>query len=388
MALISYIIPHKNRNGILETHLKALQNQILKDFEIIVVDDGSDIVPDGAVVNQYHPGPGGARSYGASLATGDIIVFVGDDTLPSEDLLLRHWFAHRTNPDVDVVQGYTMFHPSVMGTHFMEFLDKSGFQANWQSLKEKDGSWKRDVTGSGFFLTTNVSVKTASWQRIGDFDKRFNKAAWEDIEMGVRLQRNHYRTLFESNATNFHLHGYNYASFCQRQFTEGKERINVCLAHPEMGAALVQPQAIRDVMNNAEAVEVINNGSDIANLAIPKLREIQYGIWGEGLQIMSILGLIDEINRRGSLYQILKHLHVPEEVTMVFFGVRAIEKGDLGYAQHVKVWMLDKKKNDWAVYMFAAEIDKLCGDMESAQYFWKKAREIAPSEEWVKQWFS
>jgi hypothetical protein len=361
-----------------------MENQVFKDYEIIVVDDGSDIVPDGAIGNKYWSGPGGARSYGASVAKGDIILFVGDDALPSEDLLLRHWFAHEMNPDVDVVQGYTMFHPSVMGAYFMHFLDNSGFQANWQSLKEKDGSWKKDATG--FFLTTNVSLKRDSWERLGNFSQRFNRAAWEDIEMGVRLQRRHFKTVFEPSVMNFHFHGYTYQEFCKRQKIEGAERFNVCLEHPEMGPSLIQPKAIRDVLASVEEVEIVNNGATVASMTIPKMREVQYGIWGEGLQIMSILGLIDEIGRRGVLFNIFPHLHTQEEVSMALTGIRAIEKGDLGYGQHVKTWLLDRTKNNWAIYMFAAEIDKVCNDKEMANLFWGKAREIAPNEGWVKQW--
>jgi hypothetical protein len=385
MVAISYVIPHKDRNGLLETHLRAMENQIFKDYEIIVVDDGSDFVPDWAIGNKYWSGPGGARSYGASVAKGDIILFVGDDALPSEDLLLRHWFAHETNPDADVVQGYTMFHPSVMGTSFMDFLDKSGFQANWQSLKEKDGSWKRDATG--FFLTTNVSLKRDSWERLGDFSQRFNRAAWEDIEMGVRLQRRHFKTIFEPSAMNFHFHGYTYQEFCKRQKIEGAERLNVCLEHPEMGPSLIQPQMLRDVAN-VEETEIVNNGAAIVNVTIPKLKEVQYGIWTEGLQIMSLLGLVGEIDRRSGLFNVFKHLHTPEEVSMALMGIRAIEKKDLGYGQHVKTWLLDKVKGNWAVYMFAAEIDKICNDKEMASRFWSKAKELAPNEGWVKQWQS
>lgn len=384
MVTISYIIPHKNRNGLLETHLKAMDNQIFKDYEIIVIDDGSDIIPDGAISNKYWSGPGGARSYGVSVAKGDIIMFVGDDTLPSEDLLLRHWFAHETNPDVAAVQGYTMFHPSVMGTFFMDFLDNSGFQANWQSLKQKNGSWKRDATG--FFLTTNVSFKKNSWQKIGDFSKRFSKAAWEDVEMGVRLQRRHFKTIFEPSAMNFHFHGYTYQEFCKRQKLEGAERFNVCLEHPEMGPSLIQPQILRDVEANVEEAEIVNRGAAIVNMDIPKLREVQYGIWAEGLQIMSAIGLLKEIENRGGLFNVFKHLHTGEEVSMAFSGIRAIEKGDLGYGQHVKTWLLDKVKGNWAIYMFAAEIDRVCNDKEMADSFWSKAREIAPTEGWVKQW--
>lgn len=389
MTSISYIVPHKNRNGLLDHHLKALENSVFSDYEVIVVDDGSDIVPDTAVVNRFWSGPGGARSYGASIAKGDIIMFVGDDTLPSEDLLLWHWYTHRTNPDVDVVQGYTMFHPSVLGTYFMDFLDRSGFQANWQSLKNDDGSWKRDA--NGFFLTTNVSMKRKSWERAGDFADTFHKAAWEDVEYGVRLQRGHYKTIFEPSAINFHFHQYNYQAFCERQKTEGYERLNVCLEHAEMGPTLINPPAIRDVEKQVAGIEILNNGSVIANMTIPKFREVQEAIWGEGLQIMSIIGLAKAISDRGGLFNVFKHLHSPEEIVTCLSAIRALRNKDYGYAQHCKIWLLDKQKDDWAILAFAAEIDMACNDIESAKVNYEKAKKIAAGEAWVKRigdWFN
>lgn len=362
-------------------HLKALKNSVFNDYEIIVVDDRSDVIPDCAVRNEKWAGPGGARSYGASLAKGDIIMFVGDDTLPSEDLLLWHWSTHRTNPDVDVVQGYTMFHPSVLGTYFMQFLDSSGFQANWKSLKNDDGSWKRDA--SGFFLTTNVSIKKKSWDRIGEFSPKFNKAAWEDVEFGVRLQRNFFKTIFEPSATNFHLHGYTYQEFCERQKVEGYERLNVCLEHAEMAPTLIQPEMLRNMSQVAE-IEVLNNGARIANMNIPDFRKVQENLWGEGLQIMSLIGLSHAISDRGGMFNVFKHLHTPEEIVMCISAIRAIEKGDYGYAQHCKVWLLDKAKNDWAVFAFATEIDLASNDAESARMNLAKANKLAPDEEWVR----
>jgi glycosyltransferase involved in cell wall biosynthesis len=379
---ISYIIPHKNRNGLLENHLKTLGKSVFSDYEVIVVDDGSETAPETAVRNEWWAGAGGARSYGASLATGDILMFVGDDCIPSEDLMLWHWYTHRMNPDADVVQGYTMFHPSVTGTYFMDFLDRSGLQANWNSMKNEDGSWKRDVPG--FFLTTNVSIKRESWERAGNFSDRFHHAAWEDVEYGVRLQRNHFKTIFQPSAVNFHFHPYNYYTFAKRQRLEGRERLNICLDHPEMSAGLVPPQALRDVAEASE-IEVLNNGSDIANIAIPKLREVQESIWAEGLQIMSLLGLREAIIERGGLFNVFLHLHTPEEVTIAFGAIKAIEMGDMGYANHCKIWMTDKNPSNWAIMAFCAEIDLICNDVESAKYNIQRAKEIAPNEKWVRE---
>lgn len=378
---ISYIIPHKNRNGLLEQHLKAMERSVFSDYEVIVIDDGSAVVPEEAYDNELWPGAGGARSWGATIATGDILMFVGDDCLPAEDLLLRHWYAHETNPEADIIQGYTMFHPSALGTYFMDFLDRSGLQANWHTLKNEDGSWKQDA--GGFFLTTNVSIKRKAWEEIGEFSSRFPNAAWEDVEYGVRAQRNHFKTLFDPTAVNFHLHQYTYWEFCERQKMEGRNRLHLCLEHPEMASGLISPQALRDITEINE-LEVLNNGADIVNLALPELRETQEKIWHEGLQIMSALGLRESVIERGGVFNALLHIHTPKEVSLVLNTARALENKDYGYAQHCKTWILQENPENWAVMMLAAEVDKECGDDELAGERIEKARKIAPNEQWVK----
>ena len=81
---LSVIIPVYNEEDVIIDCLKSLSNQIYKDFEIIVVDDGST---DNSkfksqnlkILTQNHKGPGAARNLGAKHAKGDILVFVDAD---------------------------------------------------------------------------------------------------------------------------------------------------------------------------------------------------------------------------------------------------------------------------------------------------------------------
>lgn len=83
---ISVIIPVFNESKVIEKCLNSLIKQTFKDFEIIVVDDGStdrtkEIVSAYPVklLEQSHFGPGVARNKGAEAAFGDILVFVDAD---------------------------------------------------------------------------------------------------------------------------------------------------------------------------------------------------------------------------------------------------------------------------------------------------------------------
>lgn len=88
---ISIIIPTFNEKRVLEDCIESLGAQIDTDFEIIVVDDGSNdttsqmlrgaskTLPNFHFLEQKHQGPGAARNLGAKHAKGEILVFVDAD---------------------------------------------------------------------------------------------------------------------------------------------------------------------------------------------------------------------------------------------------------------------------------------------------------------------
>jgi glycosyltransferase involved in cell wall biosynthesis len=87
-VLFSVIIPTFNRAAMLREALESVERQEFRDFEIIVVDDGSteDLSPvkddfRGRVtfVRQENAGPGAARNRGARMAVGEYLAFLDSD---------------------------------------------------------------------------------------------------------------------------------------------------------------------------------------------------------------------------------------------------------------------------------------------------------------------
>ncbi len=85
---VSIIIPVYNEEKDIGKALESLKQQIHKDFEIIIVDDGStdntlEIVRQfkARILNQNHQGPGLARNLGAKEAKGEILIFVDADMI-------------------------------------------------------------------------------------------------------------------------------------------------------------------------------------------------------------------------------------------------------------------------------------------------------------------
>ena len=100
---VSIVIPTYNRKLILEKCLKALEkqtlNNVISNYEIVVVDDGSSdgtpswirnnskILPHVVLFEQSHGGPALARNLGVMKSKYEIIIFIDSYLIVIEDLL-------------------------------------------------------------------------------------------------------------------------------------------------------------------------------------------------------------------------------------------------------------------------------------------------------------
>jgi len=90
MPLVSVVIPTFNRAHLISDTLESVLNQTFRDFEIIVVDDGStdntpELIkgygPQVRYIYQENSGQGAARNVGIHAACGDFIAFLDSDDL-------------------------------------------------------------------------------------------------------------------------------------------------------------------------------------------------------------------------------------------------------------------------------------------------------------------
>src|SRR6266478_4234046 len=89
MPLFSIIVPTYNRALYIRATLDSVRAQEFTDYEVIAVDDGSTDktlsilreTPSVRVLQQDNKGPGAARNYGVSQASGVYIAFLDSDDL-------------------------------------------------------------------------------------------------------------------------------------------------------------------------------------------------------------------------------------------------------------------------------------------------------------------
>ncbi len=97
-VIVSIIIPMYNEERYISRCLESLQHQTYKDFEVILIDDGSKDNTiqktqgykkhfNLTILKQYHSWPGNARNRWAKEAKGNILVFVDADMFFDKDYL-------------------------------------------------------------------------------------------------------------------------------------------------------------------------------------------------------------------------------------------------------------------------------------------------------------
>lgn len=119
MPLISIIIPLYNKEAIIEQSVQSVLSQSFKNFELIIVDDGSTDGSYGIVENihdsrirlihQENGGPSKARNTGAKHARGEWILFLDADDELVIDALEHLYRLVNTYPDVNIVDGSYVF---------------------------------------------------------------------------------------------------------------------------------------------------------------------------------------------------------------------------------------------------------------------------------------
>jgi len=264
---VSVVIPTYNRKQILAKCLGALARQTCAPQEVIVVDDGST---DGTVetvdrfrsslllryIRQQNAGPAKARNIGIREATGELVVFLGDDTIPDVRFIEEHLAGHRDAPGTNcAIVGYVPWSDEQPITHFMQYIvGEGGQQFAYGALDRLD---KANLP-YGWFITSNISLKRRFiTENDGYFAEDFRHAAYEDLELGYRLQQRGLRLIFRREAVAYHLHPTTFESFCERQHKAGQMAVVFARKHPELAASLGLYQAMERWPDQARQLPAI-----------------------------------------------------------------------------------------------------------------------------------
>lgn len=217
---VSVIVPSLNGAGRLPKLLDALDRQTYRNFETVVVLDGST---DGSLAllktrNTSYPlraltrengGRAAARNTGAHAARGTILVFYDDDMEPDPTSIARH---------VDVIN---RFHNAVSAGQQLEKADEATDFTTYKTyLTEK---WVRHLgrdpmplPEKDLFLTAaNMAMRREDFVKLGGFDEVLRDA--EDFDLAVRAHTAGLSVVFDPKNHGYHRSFTTLAEYIQRQ---------------------------------------------------------------------------------------------------------------------------------------------------------------------------
>jgi glycosyltransferase involved in cell wall biosynthesis len=187
MPRVSVVIAAYNAAATIEETLNSVAAQTFRDFELIVVDDGSsDATPEllqgyaasrpwMSWVRQANAGASAAREHGIALAQAEWIAFLDADDL---------WLAHKLELQVALAAQ----RPSVgfICTNAVDFLpDRDLPLTQFQQKAPARGQVVKDLFARNFVNTSTVLVRKAALQEAGGFDR--HKKVNEDFDLWLRL---------------------------------------------------------------------------------------------------------------------------------------------------------------------------------------------------------
>lgn len=229
----SVVVPVYNRPAEVDELLDSLTRQSVKNFEVIIVEDGSTEKSD-KLVNKYqqklhlqyffknNEGPGLTRNYGAQRARGKIIVFFDSDCIVPEKYfeLVTAALAKKT---LDAYGGPDMAHPSF--TKVQKAINYS-MTSFFTTGGIRGASQKMDKFHPRSF---NMGYTQEVFNKTGGFgEMRFG----EDIDMSYRILENKFTTGLIPEAAVYHKRRTNFRQFFKQVFNSGVARINLSLRHP------------------------------------------------------------------------------------------------------------------------------------------------------------
>jgi len=229
----SVIIPVYNRPEEADELLQSLTSQTLKDFEVIVVEDGSEKTCK-EVVEKYsdqldihyfmkkNSGPGPSRNYGVERAKGEYVLILDSDCVLPEGYMAAVEQELAAEP-CDAFGGPDRAHESftlvqkAISYSMTSFFTTGGIRG---------GKTKMDKFYPRSF---NMGVKRDVYQALGGFSKmRFG----EDIDFSYRLVESGHTTRLFSDAWVWHKRRTDFDKFFKQVFNSGIARINLSKRHP------------------------------------------------------------------------------------------------------------------------------------------------------------
>ena len=305
----SIIIPVYNRPQEVEELLESLIHQTFKDFEVVVVEDGStekcDAVcqkyADRLPVNYYfkpNSGPGPSRNYGAERSQGEYLIILDSDVIvPDNYLEIIQQELYRE--PCDAFGGPDRAHPSftpiqkAINYSMTSFFTTGGIRGGKQKL---DKFYPRSF---------NLGIKKSVYEVLGGFaPMRYG----EDIDLSTRIFANGYSCRLFPDAFVYHKRRVKFSSFFRQVKHSGEARVILKKKYP----------------NTFKLVHLLPAAFVIGNLIMVLLGVFCHWLWFTPVLLYCLMVFCDSLLKNKSLKVAL--LSVPAAYIQLFgYGLGFLE---------------------------------------------------------------
>ena len=230
----SIIIPVYNRSQEVDELLESLCAQTFKDFEVVVVEDGSSEKCDtvcekyaNRLALSYHfkpnSGPGPSRNYGAERSQGEYLIILDSDVIVPENYLETIEEELDREP-CDAFGGPDRAHESfttiqkAINYAMTSFFTTGGIRGGKKKL---DKFYPRSF---------NLGIKKSVYEALGGFaPMRYG----EDIDLSTRIFKGGYSCRLFPEAFVYHKRRVKFSSFFRQVKHSGEARVELKKKYPE-----------------------------------------------------------------------------------------------------------------------------------------------------------
>lgn len=282
----SIIIPVYNRPTEVEELLESLCRQTLKDFEVIVVEDGSteksdticDSYKDRLDLKYYYKpnsGPGPSRNYGAERSQGNYLIILDSDVIVPEQYLETIQDELDRTP-CDAFGGPDRAHPSftpiqkAINYSMTSFFTTGGIRGGKQKM---DKFYPRSF---------NMGIQRDVYQKVGGFAPiRYG----EDIDLSTRLFKAGYDCRLFPEAYVYHKRRVKFSSFFRQVKHSGEARAMLKRRYP----------------NTFKLVHLLPSAFVVGNIALVLLAIFHCWWWILPIPAYCLMVFIDSLIKNKSL---------------------------------------------------------------------------------------
>ena len=203
MPTVSVIIHTYNNEKFIAETVESVLNQTYKDYEIIVVDDGSvdgtrdALMPYMQKIRYHYKENGGiasAKNAGIGLSQAEFVAFLDHDDLWVPDKLQLQMEHFNENPQIGLVYAkYTSF--------------RDGKELRTKPEKGYSGWIFKELLSKSFIQTSTVVVKRECLDAVGPYDETFSLG--DEYDMFLRIAQKFQCGFVDKGLTRYRVHDTN-----------------------------------------------------------------------------------------------------------------------------------------------------------------------------------